>query len=100
VSSRDGHTGAPLKNLTLGHGDVALTARGSGHPAGRGDALNKGAQRMVRLTPFRVVLGDPAGQRLALGAALKRQPADTSRPLEVVLHAASGADEVRGGVPA
>jgi len=61
-----------------------------------GDALNKGAQLLVRLNPFSVVLGDPVGPPLELGAALKRQHADTIRTLEVVIHSASGADEVRG----
>jgi len=100
VSISDVHTGETLKNLTLGHGDVAITDRGSCHPAGMRDALNKGAQLMVRLHPFSVVLGDPAGQPLELGAALKRQHADTLRTLEVVIHSASGVDEVRGWVHA
>ena len=65
MSIRDGHTGETLQNLTLGHGDVAITDRGSCHPAGMGDALNQGAQLMVRRTPFRGVLGEPAGRRLS-----------------------------------
>ena len=55
---------------------------------------------MVRLNPFSVVLCDPAGQQLALCAALKRQPADTIRTLPVVIRSSSGDDAVRGGVHA
>ena len=86
-------TGATLQHCSLGYGDVALTDRGDGHPARRGDAVTNGAQRMVCLQPFRVVLGEPAGQPLALGAAWQRPPADPLRTLEVVSHAASGADD-------
>ena len=43
---------------------------------------------------------DPAGQPLELGATLKRQHANTLRTLEVVIHSASGVDEVRGWVHA
>ena len=100
VSLSDVHTGETLKNFTLGRGDVAITDRGYCHPAGMRDALNKGAQLMVRLNPFSVVLCAPAGQPLELGAALKRQHAATLRTLEVVIHSASGADEVRGWVHA
>ena len=100
VSISDVHTGETLKNFTLGRGDVAITDRGYCHPAGMGNALNKGAQLMVRLNPFSVVLYDPAGQPLELAATLKRQHADTLRTLEVVIHSASGVDEVRGWVHA
>jgi len=100
VSISAGHTGETLKNFTLGYGDVAITDRGYCPPASMGDAFNKGAQLMVRLNPFSVVLCEPAGQPLELGAALQRQHADTLRTLEVVIHSASGAAEVRGWVPA
>ena len=100
VSISDVPTGETLKNFTLGRGDVAITDRGYCHPAGMRDALNKGAQLMVRLNPFSVVLYDPAGQPLELAATLKRQHADTLRTLEVVIHSASGVDEVRGWVHA
>src|SRR5262249_13102682 len=100
VSISDVHTGETLKNFTLGYGDVAITDRGSCPPVSMGDALNEGAQLMVRLNPLSVVLCEPAGQPLELGAALKRQHADTLRTLEVVIHSASGAAEVRGWVHA
>ena len=100
VSISDVHTGETLKNFTLGRGDVAITDRGYCHPAGMRAALNKGAQLMVRLNPFSVILCDPVGQPLELGAALKRQHADTIRTLEVVIYSASRADEVRGWVHA
>jgi len=100
VSISDVHTGETLKNFTLGRGDVAITDRGYCHPAGMRAALNKGAQLMVRLNPFSVILCDPVGQPLELGAALKRQHADTIRTLEVVIYSASRADEVQGWVHA
>ena len=100
VSISDVHTGETLKNFTLGRGDVAITDRGYCHPAGMREALNKGAQLMVRLNPFSVVLCDLAGQPLELGAALKRQHAATLRTLEAVISSASGANEVRGWVHA
>jgi hypothetical protein len=55
---------------------------------------------LVRLNPFSVVLCDPAGQPLALRAALTRQPADTLHTLEVEIRSASGADAVHGWVHA
>jgi hypothetical protein len=94
------HTGETLKNFTLGRGDVAITDRGYCHPAGMGHAFAKGAQLLVRLNPFSAVLCDPAGQPLALRAALTRQPADTIHTLEVEPRSASGADAVRGWVHA
>jgi hypothetical protein len=92
----DVHTGETLPNFTLGRGDVAITDRGDGPPAGMGHAFAQGAQWLVRLTPFRGVLGDPAGPPLALRAALTRQPAATIYPLEGALRSASGAAAVRG----
>jgi hypothetical protein len=100
VSISDVHTGETLKNFTLGRGDVAITDRGYCHPAGMGHALAQGAQLLVRLHPFSVVLCDPAGQPLALRAALTRQPADTLHTLEVEIRSASGADAVHGWVHA
>jgi len=100
VSISDVHTGETLKNFTLGRGDVAITDRGYCHPAGMGHALAQGAQLLVRLNPFSVVLCDPLGQPLTLCAALKRQHTDTIRTLEVVIQSTDGQHQVRGWVHA
>jgi Transposase DDE domain len=62
--------------------------------------VQQGAEVIVRLHPFRVVLGDPTGQPLSLCSALKRQQMATIRTREVVLQSAGGQQEVRGGVHA
>jgi hypothetical protein len=96
VDSSEGQTGETLQNFPLGRGDVAITDRGSGHPAAMGPALAQGAQLLVRLQPFRVVLGQPLEQPLALGAACKRQQPDTLRTLEGVSQSPDGQQQVRG----
>jgi hypothetical protein len=65
-----------------------------------GDALDRGAALLVRLNPFRMVLGDPAGHPWLLGDAVKRQRADPLRPLPVVIRSASDDGERRGWVQA
>jgi hypothetical protein len=96
VSITDVHTGETLKNFALGPGEVAVADRGYAPPQGMGYAVSQGAALIGRLTPFRVGLCAPAGQPLELGAALKRQPADTIRTLPVVVRSASGQDAVTG----
>jgi hypothetical protein len=90
------HTGETLQNFPLGRGDVAITDRGYGYPAGMGHALAQGAQLLVRLHPFRVVLCEPMEPPLALCAALKRPHTDTIRTLEVVIQSTEGQHQVRG----
>jgi hypothetical protein len=91
------HTGETRKPFSLGPGDVAIADRGYAHPARMCYAVAQGAELLVRLNPFRVVLCDPTGSPLQLCAALKRQKVETSRTLPVVSRSSSGDDEVRGG---
>jgi hypothetical protein len=96
----DVHSGETLKHFRLGSGDVAVADRGYAHPQGLSAAVKQGAELIVRLNPFSVVLCTPTGQPLALGAALKRQPAETIRTLPVLIRSAGGQHEVRGWVHA
>ena len=96
----DVHTGETLKNFGVRPGDVVSADRGYAHAAGMAYAVAQGAALIVRLNPFSVVLCDPAGQPLSLGAALQRQPAETIRTLPVVIRASSGDDVVREWVHA
>src|SRR4029434_8259442 len=81
----DVHTGETLKHFPLRAGDVAVADRGYAHAQGMSEAVKQGAELIVRLNPFSVVLCDPAEQPLALAAALKRQHTETMRTLEVVV---------------
>jgi len=96
----DVHSGETLKHFRLTPGDVAVADRGYAHPPGLSAAVKQGAELIVRLNPFSVVLCTPTGQPLALGNALKRQPAETIRTLAVVIGSADGQHEVRGWVHA
>jgi hypothetical protein len=92
----DVHTGETLKHFPLAPGDVVLADRGYAQCQGMRVAIEQGAELIVRLNPFSVVLSDAAGAPLALSAALKRQKTETLRTLVVILHAAGGQHEVRG----
>jgi hypothetical protein len=96
----DVHTGETLKHFTLRPGDVAVTDRGYAQCQGMSAAVTQGADLIVRLNPFSVVLGDAAGVPLELCAALKRQHTETLRTLAVTLRSAGGQHEVRGWVHA
>src|SRR5215470_16577232 len=96
----DVHTGETLKHFTLAPGDVAVADRGYAHCQGMRAAVEQGADLIVRLNPFSVLLGDVMGAPLELGAALKRQPTETLRTLTVLLHGTGGQHEVRGWVHA
>jgi hypothetical protein len=96
----DVHSGETLKHFTLGPGDVVVADRGYAQPQGMSAAVQQGAELIVRLNPFSVVLGTPTGQPLALDRALKRQPAETIRTLPVVIRSACGQHEVQGWVHA
>jgi hypothetical protein len=96
----DVHTGETLKHFPLRAGDVAVADRGYAHAQGMSEAVKQGAELIVRLNPFSVVLCDPTGQPLALCAALKRQQTDTIRTLEVVIQSTCGQHTVRGWVHA
>jgi len=63
-------------------------------------AVKQGAELIVRLNPFSVVLSDAAGAPLELCTALKRQHTETLRTLAVALRATGGQHEVRGWVHA
>src|SRR5499425_1390649 len=69
----DVHTGETLKHFTLAPGDVAVADRGYAQCQGMHAALQQGAELIVRLNPFSVVLGDATGVPWALCAALKHQ---------------------------
>src|SRR5262245_53827689 len=96
----DGHTGETLTHFTLAPGDGAVADRGYTQCQGMRAALQQGADLIVRLNPFSVVLGDATGVPWALCAALKRQRMETLRTLVVALHSTGGEHEVRGWVPA
>ena len=65
-----------------------------------GEAVKQGADIIVRLNPFSVVLCDSKGQPMILGKALKRQPLETIRTLPVLIQASGGQSAVPGGVHA
>ena len=96
----DVHTGETLKHFTLAPGDVAVADRGYAQCQGMSAAVQQGAELIVRLNPFSVVLCDTAGAPLELCAALKRQKMETIRTLAVALRAPGGQHEVRGWVHA
>ena len=96
----DVHSGETLKHFALGAGDVAVADRGYAQPQGLSAAVQQGAELIVRLNPFSVVLSTLTGQPLALGRALKRQRTETIRTLPVVIRSACGQHEVRGWVHA
>ncbi len=96
----DVQTGETLKHFTLRDGDVAVTDRGYAHAQGMHAAVSRGAQLIVRLNPFSVVLCDPLGQPLDMAAALKRQRTETIRSVAVAIQSACGQYEVRGWVHA
>jgi hypothetical protein len=96
----DVHTGETLKHFTLAPGDVAVADRGYAHCQGMSAAIQQGADLIVRLNPFSVVLCDAGGVPLELGAVLKRQHMETLRTLAVELCATGGQHEVRGWVHA
>ena len=96
----DVHTGETLKHFTLAPGDVAVANRGYAHCQGMSAAVQQGADLIVRLNPFSVVLRDAVGGPLELCATLKRQHTETLRTLAVELCATGGQHEVRGWVHA
>ena len=63
-------------------------------------AVAQGADVIVRLNRFSVVLSDTAGAPVELGVTLKRERMETLRTLAVTLCAAGGQHEVRGWVHA
>jgi len=96
----DVHTGETLKHFSLGAGDVAVADRGYAHAQGMSEAVKQGAELIVRLNPFSVVLFDQKHQPLALCTTLKRQKMETIRTLAVVLQSTCGQHTVRGWVHA
>lgn len=96
----DVHTGETLKHFSLGEGDVAVTDRGYAHAQGMHAAVSRGAQLIVRLNPFSVVLCDGVGKPLDLAAALKYQHTETIRSVAVVVQSACGQYAVPGWVHA
>ena len=96
----DVHTGETLKHCTFAPGDVAVADRGYAQCQGMHAAVAQGADLMVRLNPFSVVLSDTAGAPVELGVTLKRQRMETLRTLAVTLCAAGGQHAVRGWVHA
>src|SRR5215813_13007834 len=96
----DVHTGETLQHFTFAPGDVAVADRGYAQCQGMQAAVAQGADLIVRLNPFSVVLSDAAGVPLELCVTLKRQKTETLRTLAVTLCAAGGQHEVRGWVHA
>jgi len=96
----DVHSGETLKHFRLTPGDVAVADRGYAQPQGLSAAVQQGADLIVRLNPFSVVLCTPTGQPLALGRALQRQRTETIRTLAVLIRSACGQHEVQGWVHA
>src|SRR5215831_10891359 len=96
----DVHTGETLKHFTLAPGDVAVADRGYAQCQGMQAAVAQGADLIVRLNPFSVVLSDAAGAPLELCVTLKRQKTETLRTLAVTLCATGSQHEVRGWVHA
>src|SRR6266699_3617710 len=96
----DVHTGETLKHFPLAPGDVAVADRGYAHGQGMRAAVQQGAERIGRLNPCSVVLGDAAGAPLELCATLKRQHRETLRTLAVELRSTGGQHAVRGWVHA
>jgi len=96
----DVHTGETLTHFTFAPGDVAVADRGYAQCQGMHAAVAQGADLIVRLNPFSVVLRDTAGAPVELGVTLKRQRMETLRTLAVTLCAAGGQHEVRGWVHA
>ena len=87
----DVHTGETLKHFTFAPGDVAVADRGYAQCQGMHAAVAQGADLIVRLNPFSVVLSDTAGapvERVSL-----ETPAHGNAPY-------SGGDALRGGRPA
>jgi hypothetical protein len=64
------------------------------------EAVKQGADIIVRLNPFSVVLCDANGQPMILEKALKRQPPETIRTLPVLIQASGGQSAVQGWVHA
>ena len=100
VVVRDVHPGEPLRPLRLGPGDVAIADRGYAQGQGMRAAVAQGADRIVRLNPFRVVLRDAAGAPLELCVTLKRQKTATLRTRAVTRRSAGDQHEGRGWVHA
>jgi hypothetical protein len=96
----DVHTGETLKHFPLRAGDVAVADRGYAQAQGLSEAVKQGAEVLVRLNPFSVVLCDAFEQPFALAAALKRQKTETLRTLEVVIQSTGGQQKIRGWVHA
>ena len=96
----DVHTGETLKHFTLRAGDVALADRGYAHAQGMEEAVKQGAEIIVRLNPFSVVLCAATGQPRLLEKALQRQPPETIRTLPVLIQASGGQSAVQGWVHA
>ena len=96
----DVHMGETLKHFTFAPGDVAVADRGYAQCQGMHAAIQQGADLIVRLHPFSVVLCDAGGVPLELCAALRRQHMETLRTLAVALYATGGQHEVRGWVHA
>jgi hypothetical protein len=92
--------GETLKHFRFQPGDVVLADRGYAQAQGMHTAVQQGADLIVRLTPFSVVLTTLTGQPLSLRAALQGQQAETVRTLPVVVGSADGQHAVRGWVHA
>ncbi len=92
----DVHGGETLKHFTFQLGDVVVADRGYAQAQGMSAAVKQGADVIVRLNPFSVVLTTLTGQPLALRAALQGQQPATVQTLPVVVSSADGQHEVRG----
>ena len=96
----DVHRGETLKHFTFQLGDVVVADRGYAQAQGMSPTVKQGADVIVRLNPFSVVLTTLTGQPVALRAALQGQQPETVQTLPVVVGSADGQHEVRGWVHA
>jgi hypothetical protein len=96
----DVQTGETLQQCTLGAGEVAVADRGYAQAPGLHATGQHGAAVTVRFNPFSVGLLTATGAPWSLPEALKRQPQETIRSVEVVLQGTGGQHEVRGWVQA
>ena len=94
----DKHTGASLRHFPLGPGDVAVAARGYGHPATLVQTVPQGADLRVRLNAHNVPVTQLDGTPVAWRTALSSQLPTRVRTLPVQL-AVAGAEPVPLWVP-
>jgi Transposase DDE domain len=92
----DKRTGESLANFALGPGDIALADRGYAHPDKLVQAVQQGAQLVLRLNAHNVPVYGLDGARLDLAERLRDQAAETIQSLPVVVKTADGRQAIQG----